>query len=83
MIPLIGGAGKFKRMHEKKRNLMIFIRPVIVDTETEMECITKRQQDVYRDKCKMKRDWNYEIDEALDFFNLVPTDPDELGCRLK
>jgi type III secretion protein C len=83
MIPLIGGAGKFKRMEDRKRNLMIFIRPVIVDTESELECITKRQQDVYRDKCKMRRDWNYEIDEALDFFNLVPTDPDEISCQLK
>ncbi len=83
MIPLIGGAGKFKKMSESKRNLMIFIRPVIVDTESELECITKRQQDVFRDKCKMRRDWNYEIDEALDFFNLVPTDPDEIDCQLK
>lgn len=82
MIPLIGGAGKFKRNHETKRNLMIFIRPVIVDTETELEDITKRQQDVYRDKCKWFRSWNYEIDEALDFFNIKPTEPDEV-CQLK
>lgn len=83
MIPLIGGAGKFKKCEDRKRNLMIFIRPVIVDTEYELECITKRQQDVYRDKGKARRDWNYEIDEALDFFNLVPTDPDEIPCQLK
>lgn len=83
MIPLIGGAGKFKRLADRKRNLMIFIRPVIVDTESELENITKRQQDVFRDKNKMRRDWNYEIDEALDFFNLVPTDPDEVFCQLK
>lgn len=83
MIPMLGGAGKFKKNHDRKRNLMIFIRPVIVDTETELEDITKRQQDVYRDKCKWLRAWNYEVDEALDFFNIKPTVPDEIGCQLK
>jgi len=83
MIPILGGAGKFKRKNDRKRNLMIFIRPVIVNTECELEEITKRQQDVFRDKGRAVRAWNYEIDEALDFFNLKSTDPDEMGCQLK
>lgn len=83
MIPILGGACKFKKHHERKRNLMIFIRPLIVDTEAELETITKRQQDVYRDKGKLRRNWNTEIDYALDYFNVVPKDPDEVCPQLK
>ena len=83
MIPVLGGAGKFQRKNDRKRNLMIFIRPVIINTECEINDITKRQQDVYRDKSRSRRAWNYEIDEALDFFNIKSNDPDEVGCRLK
>ena len=83
MIPILGGAGKLKRKNDNKRNLMIFIRPVIVNTECELEAITTRQQNVFRDKSRSLRAWNYEVDEALDFFNLKSTDPDEIGCQLK
>jgi len=83
MIPILGGAGKLKRKNDRKRNLMIFIRPVIVNTECELQEITTRQQNVYRDKGRAPRAWNYEVDEALDFFNIKSTDPDEIGCQLK
>ncbi len=79
-IPIIGGAANSKANGDNKRNLMLFIRPLIVDTEKELEDITKRQQDVFREKSKFRRLWNYEIDEALDQFALKPTDPDEIGC---
>jgi type III secretion protein C len=82
-IPLIGGVSQRKNNRDGKRNLMIFIRPLIVDTDEELEYITKRQQDVYREKNKFRRSWNYEIDEALDFLNIRPTDPDEIGCTIK
>ncbi|MCE2982665.1 MAG: type III secretion protein [Parachlamydia sp.] len=82
-IPIIGGISKNKRNLDNKRNLMIFIRPLIVDTEEELENITKRQQDVYREKSKFRRSWNYEIDEALDFLSIRPADPDEIGCTIK
>lgn len=82
-IPLIGGGNKHKVVRDDKRNLMLFIRPLIVDTEEELEHITKRQQDVYREKVKFNRSWNYQVDEALDFLNIKPTDPDEIGCTVK
>lgn len=82
-IPIIGGISKTKGNRDDKRNLMIFIRPVIIDTDQDLEDITKRQQDIYREKTKFKRSWNYEIDEALDFLNIKPTDPDEIGCTIK
>ncbi len=82
-IPLIGGVSKQKGNRDSKRNLMIFIRPLIVDTEEELENVTKRQQDVFIEKSKFRRSWNYEVDEALDFFNIKPTDPDEIGCTIR
>lgn len=82
-IPLIGGVNKSKTNVDDKRNLMIFIRPLIIDTDEDLENITKRQQDVYREKSKFRRSWNYELDEALDFINIKRTDPDERGCTVK
>lgn len=77
-IPILGATGKYKSCRDVKRNLMIFIRPLIVDTADELEDITKRQQDVYRQKSRSRRMWNYEIDEMMDFLNLKPTDRDEM-----
>lgn len=79
-IPLLGAACKRQDNSDDKRNLMLFIRPLIVDTEEDLEDITRRQQDVYNEKCKFRRSWNYEIDEGLNFLNVKPTDPDEIGC---
>lgn len=82
-IPIIGAVSKNKSNIDNRRNLMIFIRPLIVDTDEELENITKRQQDVYRERSKWRRSWNYEIDEGLDFLSIRPTDPDEIGCTVK
>lgn len=76
-IPLIGGISKQQGKIDSKRNIMLFIRPLIVDTEEELENITKRQQDVLREKNQIRRTWNYEIDEALDFFSIKSTNPND------
>jgi type III secretion protein C len=82
-VPIIGALSKQKGIREDKRNLMIFIRPVIIDTAEDLEYMTRRQQDIFREKTKHRRSWNFEIDEALDFLNIKPTDPDEIGCTIK
>ena len=79
-VPILGAFGKNQRTADIKRNLMLFIRPLILDTDEDMEDITKRQQDVYREKSKFRRSWNYEVDEGLNYLNIKPTDPDERGC---
>lgn len=76
-VPLLGVAGKSKVNIDTKRNLMLFIRPVIVDTACELEELTRREQNLYREKCKFKRFWNYEMDEGLDFMNIKSTDRDD------
>lgn len=83
-VPLLGAAFSDKKNHDLKRNLMIFIRPKIVDTEEEIQTITKHQQDIYDYKNCMKNSDEYETVEALDLFNinktLHPEDHYECEC---
>ena len=69
-IPFIGAAFRDQRHRETKRNLMIFIRPRIIDSVEEIDNITKHQQDIFDYKNKFKDSWRYETDEAMDFLNL-------------
>ncbi|MDP1835214.1 MAG: secretin N-terminal domain-containing protein [Chlamydiales bacterium] len=69
-LPIIGAAGSRMENTSAKRNLMIFIRPQIVDTEWDFDDITKTQQNIYRDKGRAKPRWKYEADEGLEFMNL-------------
>ncbi len=69
-LPIIGALASRIDPSTAKRNLMIFIRPIIIDTEWDFDNITKRQEKIYKDKGKMKPRWKYEADEGLDFLNL-------------
>ncbi|MBS4168174.1 secretin N-terminal domain-containing protein [Parachlamydia sp. AcF125] len=82
-LPIIGAAFSDKNVIDEKRNLMIFIRPQIIDTEEEIQKLTKHQQDIFRYKNQSKRSWKYEVDEALDFFNLRSTEKYETGAGLE
>lgn len=69
-IPLLGGAFSDRRKTSEKTNLLVFIRPLIIDTHEEMHNITKHQQDIWKNKNRLKSSWKYETQEALEFFNL-------------
>jgi len=69
-IPFLGAAFSDKRVTDSKSNLMIFIRPQIVDTIEDIQTLTRHQQDVFILKCREKAGWKYEAEEALDFLNL-------------
>lgn len=69
-VPLIGGLFSDKRLTDQKRNLMIFIRPQIIDTAEDIDNITRHEQDIYRNKNRTKKMWKYEVEEALDLLNL-------------
>jgi type III secretion protein C len=82
-VPLIGAAFSDKINRDDRRNLMIFIRPKIIDTEDEIQNITKHNQDIYQYKnCLMNSD-EYETVEALDLFNIKKTlhPEDEWECN--
>lgn len=72
-VPILGAAFSNKTNTDAKRNLMIFIRPKIVDTEEEIQTITKHQQDIYDYKNCLKNSDEYETVEALDLFNIKKT----------
>lgn len=83
-VPLLGAAFSDKTNLDNRRNLMIFIRPKIIDTEEEIQTITKHQQDIYDYKNCFKNSDEYETSEALDLFNirktLHPEDVYECEC---
>lgn len=69
-IPVLGAAFKDKKYEDQKRNLMIFIQPKIIDTDEDMQCLTKHQQDLFKVKNRRKKDMLYETEEFMDFINL-------------
>ncbi len=69
-IPVLGAAFKSKVYTDSKRNQMIFLRPRIIDTEEEIQNLTKHEQDIWEFKKRRKQDWLYESEQAFDFLNL-------------
>ncbi len=51
---------------------MIFIRPEIIDTVEQFRNLTKKQQQIYKQKNRIKKSWKYETEQALDFMNIDP-----------
>ena len=69
-VPLIGALFGDRTHNDSKRNLMIFIRPEIIDTVEEIQHLTKHQQDIYKTEDRMKSTWKYGVEQALDFLNI-------------
>lgn len=69
-VPLLGSLFSFMRVVQGKRNLMIFIRPKLIDTEEEVNNITRHEQNVFKIKRKAVPMWKYEVEEAIEFANL-------------
>lgn len=83
-IPVIGAAFSHQTRAVQKTNLLLFIRPLIIDTYEEMHNITKHQQDIWKNKNSLKTSWKYETQQALEFFNLRDSlwpDYDTGGCE--
>lgn len=72
--PLIGAAFSNKDCVDTKRNLMIFIRPKIVDSVDEIQQITRHQQNIWFNKRRVKDSLDQEVDQALDWMNVRPAD---------
>lgn len=80
--PLIGALFTEKRYLDQKRNLMIFIRPQLIDTEEQIDNLTRHQQNIYRVKGRTKNLWKLDCQETLDWLNLIDSDSlkDEKEC---
>lgn len=72
-IPLLGGGFKDRADQLNKTNLMIFIRPQIIDTDEQIQNITRHAQDVWDYKNVMPKMWVEEAEGALDYFNVRRT----------
>lgn len=72
-IPLLGGGFKDRSDALNMRNLMIFIRPQIIDTDEQIQNITRHGQDTYKYKTELPKMWVEEAEGALDFFNVRRT----------
>lgn len=71
-LPFIGGLFKSRGNQDNNSNIMIFIRPMIIEGQ-KMHVETKRQQDIFREKTRNRHRGEYETEEALDYFNLKET----------
>lgn len=84
-VPILGAFFSDKKNSDTRRNLMIFLRPLIVDTEEQAQRLTRRQQDIYLDNSFLQNSDHYETKEALDLFNikmtLHPEDHDPCNCN--
>lgn len=76
-IPIIGAAFSAKINDDVKRTQMLFIRPQIIDTDEEIRRLTSEQQEMYKQKSRVKKSWKYEVDEGMDFLNIKPPCCDE------
>ena len=73
--PLIGAAFTDKTYKDEKRNLIIFIRPQIIDTEVQMDELTDHQQNIFLVKSRTKKMWKLDCEETMDWLNVIQTDP--------
>lgn len=73
-VPIIGALFKDQAHQDSKQNTMLFLRPKIIDTEEEMDRLTKREQDIWIVKKRRLKSWKYECEEAMDFVNLPMPD---------
>jgi type III secretion protein C len=84
-LPFVGAAFSDKGTTTAKRNVLLFLRPVIIDTDDEFQDVTRHQQDVWKFERKMPKEWVQDIEGALDFFNLRRTlntdDEDDPACH--
>jgi len=70
-LPLIGSLFGTKKKDYNKRNLMVFIRPIIIDTPREIDAITKQQEDILKAKSRVQQGWNKEVDDMKEMLNIA------------
>ena len=72
-LPIIGNLFGNTTDAFAKRNIMFFIRPIIIDTENDVDEITKHQEQVFKDKAKVQQGWNQQLDTGKALLNILDT----------
>ena len=71
-LPLIGSLFGDKLDSTNNRNIMFFLRPIIIDTTSDIDEITKNQERTFKDKAEVHQGWNKQMDTAKMLLNLEP-----------
>jgi len=69
-LPFIGSLFSQQKKTYGKRNLMIFIRPVIIDTAEDIDEITRHREDILKAKSQVQSGWNKQMDDLRMLLNL-------------
>ncbi len=69
-IPIIGTFFSIKVGTNNKRNILIFIRPIIIDSPFDIDEITKKQEQILKAKSKTERGWRKELKDVEEIANL-------------
>lgn len=69
-LPLIGNLFGTITNSNAKQNLMMFIRPHIIENDIDIDDITKKQQDIFQDKSGLIRNQRTIADDLKDMLNL-------------
>jgi type III secretion protein C len=70
-LPIIGNLFGNTTDAFDKRNIMIFIRPIIIDTENDIDEITKHQEQVFKDKSRVQQGWDQQLDTGKALLNIL------------
>ena len=74
-IPVIGYVFSNRTETISKRNLIMFIKPEIIDTNTDIEDISKREERIYREKCETNKGWRRDLNDLRKWFVIPETAP--------
>ena len=73
-LPIVGNLFGEKVRASSKRNLMIFIRPIIIDTPQDIDETTRRQETILKEKSRVnEQGWAKEVDDLKAIFNIEPS----------
>jgi type III secretion protein C len=68
-LPGVGAAFSQNRTQIDKSNIMLFVRPIIIDTPEEMRHLTRDQNKLMEERCEISERFQWELESGLDFLN--------------
>ena len=70
-LPIIGTAFSTKQETDSRDNLIIFVRPHVIRTKSDMVRVTEKERAHY-ERSSEQREYSIDRDEALDLLNIAP-----------